>query len=137
MMGVTDFCNRFRPLGITLLRLAIGVIFVYHGWLKGQNLQANAHMFAGMGFPGWAGYGIAFLEIGGGVLLVLGVLTRLFGLLLAGEMLVAFLHVHLPSGPWWKVTGYELPMLLSAAAFWLFCYGGGPWSLDHRVFHRR
>lgn len=126
--------NWFRPLGITLLRLAVGVIFLYHGSMKISNLAQTAQGFSHMGFPAATAYFIGPLEVVGGSLLILGLFGRLIGLIMAGEMLVAFLKVHLPSGPITHVSGYELPMLLSAASFWIFCFGPGPFSLDRLLF---
>lgn len=130
MNAMGDFCNKFRPLGLTLLRLALGVVFLYHGSMKLSHLHQWTQNFVHMGFPSYFAYIAGTLEAVGGALLILGLFSRLVGLLLGGELLIALLKVHLPGGPLWKVGGYELPMLLSAASFLFFCYGAGPWSLD-------
>lgn len=127
---LADFCDRFRPLGLTLLRLAVGVVFLYHGLQKVNALGATANGFVHMGFPGWVAYFIGPLETVGGIFLILGLFSRLFGLLLAGDLLVAFLKVSLPGGPITHVPRYSTEMMLSAMAFIIFCYGGGPVSLD-------
>ena len=124
------FADSLRPLAITLLRLALGVVFLYHGVIKLTDLPHWRQFFLHVGFPAWTAYLIGALETAGGALLILGKYSRVVALLLAGEMLVAVLKVHLPSGPFWRVTDFELPMLLSAASFWLFTHGPGPWSLD-------
>lgn len=128
------FGNWFRPLGITLLRLAVGVIFLYHGLMKVTALAQWEQNFVHMGFPAHTAFLIGPLETVCGSLLILGLFSRIAGLLLAGEMLTALIRVHLPHGPITHVGGYELPLLLSAAAFWIFCYGGGPVSLDRLLF---
>ena len=130
MSAMAEPLQQLRPLGITLLRMALGVIFLFHGLTKVLALQQWTHNFVHMGFPGWVAYLIGPLETVGGVLLILGLFSRIAGLLLAGDLLVAVITVHLPRGPIWHVNDYELQMLLSAASFWIFCYGGGPWSLD-------
>ena len=122
-----------RNLALLLLRCTVGVIFFYHGVTKAAHWSALAGMFGRMGFPGYFGYIAACLETIGGVALVLGLATRIFGILLAGEMLIAFLRVHLPSGPITHVPGYELLMVLSAAAFLIFAFGAGNVSLDHAL----
>lgn len=127
---MTQFCDKFRPLGLTLLRLALGVIFLYHGWVKLSDLPHWTQNFVHMGFPPYFAYIAGGLEAGGGALLILGLFSRIVGLLLAGELLIALVKVHLPGGPLWKVGGYELPMLLSAASFMIFCYGAGPVAVD-------
>lgn len=125
-----DFCDNFRPLAQTLLRLGLGLTFLYHGMVKLNALEQWTHNFVHMGFPGYFAYIAGPLEAGGGVLLILGLFTRPIGLLLAGEMLIALLRVHLPGGPLWQVGRYELVMLLSGASFLFFAFGAGPWSLD-------
>jgi putative oxidoreductase len=78
-----------RDLGLLLLRVATGLIFLLHGWMKVNNLMGTGLMFAHMGFPIWVGYFIAWLELVGGLALILGVATRVFGVLFGIEMLVA------------------------------------------------
>jgi putative oxidoreductase len=133
---LSNFCDRFRPLALTLLRLAVGVVFLYHGSVKVSALGKWSGNFVHMGFPGWVAYLIGPLELVGGALLVLGLLTRLVGLVLAGDMLVALLKVGLPGGGITQVGRYELVMLLSAASFALFAYGSGPVALDRLLFGR-
>ncbi|MGH9395045.1 MAG: DoxX family protein [Terriglobales bacterium] len=135
MLG--DFCNHFRPLALTLLRLALGIIFLWHGTAKVSDLAHWTQNFVHMGFPSYFAYIAGGLETIGGALLILGLWGRLAGLLLAGELLIAVLKVHLPGGPLWNVGRYELQMLLSGASFVIFAYGSGPWSLDAAVFGRR
>lgn len=132
----SDFCDRFRPLGLTLLRLAVGVAFLFHGAMKLSALDQWQKNFVHMGFPGYVAYIIGPLEAVGGALLVLGLFTRVAGLLLAGDLLVALVKVVLPHTPLWNVARYEVEMLLSAVAFLFFCYGAGPVSLDAVFFGR-
>jgi putative oxidoreductase len=127
---LTHYGNKFQPLGVTLLRLALGIIFLYHGGQKVSDLSQWSQNFAHIGYPPATVYLIGPLEAIGGAMLVLGLFTRLFALLLAGDLLVAFLTVHLPKGPITQVSRYELQMLLSGASFALFCWGPGPFSID-------
>ena len=127
---MAGLCDKFRPLALTLLRLAVGVVFLYHGAVKINNFHQWTINFAHMGFPGYFAYIAGPLEAVGGILLILGLFTRLFGLLLAGEMLIALIRVHLPGGSVFQVDRYGLVMLLSAVAFLFFAHGAGPWSVD-------
>lgn len=124
----------FRPLGLTLWRLALGVVFLYHGLIKLSALPAWQHNFVHMGFPPYFAYIAGGLEAVGGGLLILGLFSRVIGLLLAGEMLIALIKVGLPHGPITSVGGYELVMLLSAGSFIIFCFGPGPVALDALLF---
>lgn len=130
MERMGTFCDKFRPLALTLLRLAVGVVFLYHGAMKVNDFHQWTSNFSHMGFPGYVAYFIGPLEAVGGILLILGFLTRLFGLLLAGEMLIALVRVSLPEGPLLQVGRYSTEMLLSAISFVFFAYGAGPWSVD-------
>ncbi|TAN23844.1 MAG: DoxX family protein [Acidobacteria bacterium] len=129
-MAAASIADRFRPVGLTLLRLTTGVVFLYHGLAKVNDFHQWTQNFTHMGFPGGVAYFIGPLEVVGGILLILGLFSRVFGLLLAGEMLTALLKVHLPATKITNVPGLNPPMMLSAMAFVIFCYGGGPVSLD-------
>ncbi len=119
------------------LRIALGVIFLSHGgqklfgWLGGKGLEGTAGFFAGkLGLnPGilWALLaGIA--EFGGGLLVVLGLFTRLGALFISTVMLVAIFKVHW--GTFFMPTGIEYTVSLFAAAVALLIAGGGKFSLD-------
>ena len=127
---LTRLGNRLQPLGITLLRLAVGIDFLYHGSVKLSHLPQWTHNFAAMGFPPATAYGIGALETVGGALLILGLFSRIFGLLLAGDMAVALVRVNLPHTPILHVASYELTMLLAGASFLIFCLGSGPIAID-------
>jgi putative oxidoreductase len=124
-----------KPLGLLLLRVGLGVIFIAHGYPKlFAQTQAAMQGFERMGFPSYFVYIAGVVEFFGGVTLILGLFTRIAGLLLAGEMAVAILKVHLPQGPVTVVTNYEFPLALAVAAFALATVGAGMISLDHAVF---
>jgi putative oxidoreductase len=126
--------EKLKPLGLLLLRLALGVIFVYHGYPKLQNPQEYVHAFKGMGFPGYFAYIAGIIELFGGGLLVLGLFTRIAGLAIAGEMAVALWRVHgIISNPM-AVNNYQFPLALAAGAFALATTGAGAISLDHAIF---
>lgn len=121
--------DAIRNLSLLLLRCALGVIFLYHGATKALHWHQTLVMFPKMGFAVGFAYVAVALELGGGALLILGLLARWAGLLLAGEMLIALLRVHLPAGPILAVSRYELPMILSAASFAIFAFGAGSVAL--------
>lgn len=85
-------------------------------------------------FPGYFAYIAGVIEFFGGITLILGLFTRISGLLIAGEMLIAVWRVHLPQGPITQVKNYEFPMVLAAAAFTLATVGAGMISLDHAIY---
>jgi putative oxidoreductase len=70
------------------------------------------------------------LEFGGGLLLILGLLTRPVAAILCIEMLAAFVMAHLPKGGWPVQNGGELPLLYALVFAYLATHGAGPMSVD-------
>ena len=129
--------EKLKPVALLLLRLALGVIFIYHGLPKLSHAHEWMRNFQHMGFPGYFAYIAGILEVFGGALLIAGLFTRIAGLLLAGEMAIALIKVHgLFSSPG-TVGKYEFPLALCTAAFVLATVGAGMISLDQALFERR
>ena len=126
-----NFLNRLHPLGLLVLRLALGTVMIAHGY---QKLFGGMSQFMGMlshmGIPPWMGYLTVAAEFGGGILIVLGFLTRLAALAILIDMSVAILKVHLHNGLFSKNGGFELPMVCGAIAFSLIWSGAGPIAMD-------
>jgi putative oxidoreductase len=115
-----------------LLRVGAGLLYMQHGlqklfgWFGGMDGSgASVTLVSQMGLAG-------VLETFGGLLLVLGLFTRPVALLLAGEMLVAFLQAHLPRGGVPLQNGGELPLLFMLVFLFLAGHGAGRASLDQR-----
>lgn len=124
------FLDGLRPLGLLVLRLALGLIFLFHGYPKLFTApRQTAEMFAKLGFANGTSYAIGALEVFGGILLVVGFFTRPIALLLAAEMGVAIWKVHLAKG-YLAVHEYEFPLIVGAAALALATCGPGGISLD-------
>ena len=87
-------------------------------------------MLSHMGVPAWMGYLTVAAEFGGGILLVVGFLTRLAALAIFIDMLVAIVKVHLHNGLFAKDGGFEFPMVCAAIAFSLIWSGAGPIAMD-------
>jgi putative oxidoreductase len=122
----------------TCSRGRVGIIFVAHGSLKLSFGHAGvAGYFESLGFPApvAAAYFIVFLELAGGISLVLGLLTRVFAPALASQMLVALFAAHWANGffvlP--NKLGYEYVLLLGIVLFAIALRGGGPYSLDAKI----
>ena len=127
-------------LGLAVLRVTTGAIFVAHGAQKlfVYGLDGVAGGFAQMGipFPALVGPVVALLEFFGGLALMTGLLTRLVSAGLAINMLGAFLLVHLPAG-FFLPNGYEFVLLLGASAIALTLSGAGRYSIDALIGRRR
>lgn len=127
--------EKLKPVALLLLRIALGIIFVYHGYPKlFTHTREALEAFPRMGFPSYFVYVAGVIEFFGGCLLFLGLFTRIAALLLAGEMAVAIIRVHLPQGGPLAVSNYQLPLALAVAAFALATEGAGAISFDRAVF---
>ncbi|HUO34092.1 MAG TPA: DoxX family protein [Candidatus Acidoferrum sp.] len=130
-----ELLDRLRPLALLLLRLAVGIIFVTHGYPKlFTNTSGMMQAFVHMRFPSYFVYIAGVLEFFGGLMLIAGLFTRIAAILLAGEMAVAIWRVHLPQGPITAVHNYEFPLALAVASFAMACFGAGAVSIDALIF---
>jgi putative oxidoreductase len=120
-----------------ILRLALGVMLVAHGLMKVMvfTLPGTVQFFASVGFPGWLAYLVVAAEIGGGLLLLAGAMTRQVSLLLVPVMLGA-MSVHWHNG--WVFSapngGWEYPAFLAVALIVQTLLGPGAvaWNLIGR-----
>lgn len=128
------FLNALQPLGLLILRLALALIFVFHGYPK--LVRADAGMrefFVQHGFPGYFVGLAGILECLGGGLLVVGLFARPVALLLAAEMGVVIWKVKLVHGVM-AVNDYQLELALAVGCFALATVGAGILSMDHLFF---
>jgi putative oxidoreductase len=132
--------TRQLNIGLTVLRVITGLIFVAHG---GQKLfvygfDGVAAGFGQMGVPFAQGMGpfIGLLEFFGGIALMVGLLTRVFSIGLAFTMAGAILLVHLAGG-FFMPTGIEFTLALLGSTVLLALTGAGAYSLDTLVARRR
>ena len=124
--------------GITILRVAVGGVFLPHGYRKFFVWGvAGVSTFLGtLGIPAPlpAAVVLTLVEFGGGLALLLGLYTRWAAGLLAIDMLVAILTVHLRNG-FFAPEGFEYPLTLLAASLALVLLGSGQASVDG-MLHR-
>jgi putative oxidoreductase len=128
--------EKLRPVALLLLRVGLGVIFIYYGYPKffGRTQEHLEEMVHVNHLPAYFVYIAGVLELGGGALLVAGLFTRIAGLLLAGEMAVAvWKGEHFFLQPL-AVDQYGLALALSVGAFALATFGAGAVSLDRLLF---
>lgn len=133
-MATPSSVGPVRDLGLLLARVTLGVIFFAHGYQKVAQfgMAGVTESFRGMGVPAAeiAGPVVAYVELIGGALLVLGAFTPIVGLILAVDMLVAALLVHVPMGVFIDNGGWELVGALGAGALMLAAVGAGRYSVD-------
>jgi putative oxidoreductase len=128
-------------LALLVLRLAVGAVFIAHGAQKVfvYGFVGTSGSFADMGVPmaEIAGPVVGLVELIGGILLVIGLATRLVGAALAVNMIVATFLVHFSAGIFAAEGGYELTLLLGASAIALILSGAGRLSVDAALTRRR
>jgi len=124
----------------TLLRVALGAMFVAHALLKilAFTLPGTVQFFASQGLPAWVAYAVTFAELGGGLLLILGVGSRRVALALLPVLLGAA-WVHAPNG--WVFSaphgGWEYPVFLAVVAGAVALLGDGAYALSRAVARAR
>ncbi len=130
--------------GLLILRVALGAIFIVHGWPK---LNPNGPMKGPAGFGGYLkqmgvplplffAWLVALLETVGAVLLILGLGTRILAAGFAVDMLMAILLARRPAGARFssmQAIGWEYEFSLMAQALALFFTGAGRIAFD-RIF---
>ena len=124
-------------LAMTIIRVIVGITFFVHGWQKvfTFGFEGVGGFFGSIGIPaaGFFAIVVSLLELLGGLALILGIGTRIVGLLLAIHMLVALLVVHLPNGFFVSENGYELVLILGTTSLAFAITGASSISLDNRL----
>lgn len=130
-----------RDIGLLVTRVLLGVILIAHGWQKffTNGIGGTGEFFASMGVPAaTAAAGVAGLvELVGGILLVIGLLTPLISVLVTVVMLGAFFFVHLGNGIYATDNGWELVAVIALAVIVFGLVGPGRYSVDSLLAGRR
>ena len=119
----------WEPRMLSILRLVAGLLLLQHGLAKivgfpETRVHAPQDLFSLV--PGLAG----ILETIGGVLIALGLFTRVASFVLAGEMAAAYFIAHAPRSFYPVVNGGDEAILYCFVFLYFFVAGGGIWSLD-------
>lgn len=136
----SNFVGGWAGLALLLVRLVMGFAFVLHGWPKIQNPMGWMNAMGGSSVPSFLQALAAFAELGGGLALILGLLTPIAAFGLVCQMIGALALVHLPQGHPFVAQGgpsFELALIYLVLAVLLIAVGPGKWSLDALIFGRR
>jgi putative oxidoreductase len=128
------YLDRLQPLALFVVRLALGIIMVAHGYHKVfGGLHHHAQFVVSLGMPAWLGYVSAFTEFLGGILILAGFFTRAAAFAICIDLVVAIWKVHWHNGLMGSPDrpGFEFPLAVAALAFVLIFFGAGPISFDH------
>jgi putative oxidoreductase len=122
-------------LGLLILRVALGVVFLTHGLFKPLVLTfaGTAAFFESFGFPGWTVYPVFLAEVIGGLALIAGQGTRWAAAALIPVVLGAF-RVHGPNGWYFGAPngGWEYLAVLIAGLVAVILLGPGAFALRIR-----
>jgi len=123
--------------GLLLVRVALGVVFIMHGWQKmvvfGHAGVTGFLASIGVPLPGVNAVILTAVEFGGGIALLAGALTRVAAALIGFSMLVATASVHLANG-FFMPTGFEYTLTLLLVSLGLTMTGAGKYSVDALIF---
>lgn len=133
--ATTGFSQKI-DIALLLIRIVVGIAFMFHGYGKIQN------PFGWMGpdstIPGILQALAALSEFGGGLALVIGLLTSLASLGIAFTMIGAvYLHAVVMGDPFVNMTGggsYELSSVYLVISLFFILAGAGRYSLDRMIF---
>src|SRR3954452_5615131 len=127
-LPMTKLLGPWAPQALSVLRIVTGLMIIQHGMGKIIGFPvvpayANVQPFSLIGAAG-------FIELIGGALLILGLLTRPAAFILSGEMAFAYFIGHAPKGFLPLINGGTLAILYCFTCLYLACAGAGPWSID-------
>jgi putative oxidoreductase len=144
-----NFLRTHHDVGLTVLRLVLGIVFFAHGaqkvlgWFGGYGFSATLQGMSSMGLPKGIVLLVMAAEFGGALLLIFGALTRLGALGVIAVMLGAIATVHHKFGFFMNWSGqqsgegFEFHLLALAMAIALLISGGGAFSVDHALTEPR
>ncbi|AWH94077.1 hypothetical protein A6035_16925 [Dietzia lutea] len=130
-----------RDAGLLLTRALLGVVLIAHGWEKFaiNGIDGTGAFFDSVGVPGGAAAAavVGAIELVGGILLILGLLTPVVAVLVVVVMIGAFFTVHIGSGVYVAENGWELVAVVGLAAAVFGLVGPGRYSVDAVLAGRR
>ena len=128
---VEDLDN--ADLGKFILRLALGIVFIYNGWFKIQNIEMVITGFGTIGIPEWMAYFVSYAEFIFGILMIVGYWVRHAGILFAIIMAVAIYKVTGQNGFSLATQGYEYNLVLLLMALAVTTLGAGKYTLARLI----
>lgn len=125
--------SRWQPLLLALLRIFTGLLFLEHATQKFFDFPAP---FPVPGPLPMVLVAAGVIELLAGVLVTIGLFTRIAAFVAAGEMAVGYVMMHLPKSFWPAVNMGEAAILFCFVFLYLAAAGPGAWSLDGAFFKR-
>ncbi len=133
MNYIKNFATKiYNPnLGLLFIRVAVGIVFLYHGLGKFQDMEGTIKVFSMLDLPVFLAYLVATIEFVGGLFILLGLFVEVFASLLAVVMFMAIVlakysngFAGMPGRP-----GFELDFVLFLVLLGVACLGSGRFAL--------
>ncbi|SMO49156.1 DoxX family protein [Melghirimyces algeriensis] len=127
-------------IGALILRLFLGVTFFIHGLAKVQGgLSNTVGFFESIGIPGFMAYIVTFIELIGGIAMIVGLGTRIISILFALIMIGAIGTVKFQAGfmGTGQASGYEFDLALLVISIHLMIVNRSMFALDHVLFRSK
>ena len=113
-------------------RVLLALIFIVAGWGKLQDPAGTAGYMGSVGLPAFLVWPTILLELGGGILIVIGFQTRLVALLLAGFCILSGALFHNNFADQMQAINFLKNLAIAGGFLSLVVNGAGGWSLDGR-----
>jgi len=122
-----SFLAPYAPQAYALMRMVVGFLFLWHG---SQKVLGYPPMPEGHAAPAFILWTAGPLELFGGLLVMVGLFTRVAAFLSSGLMACAYWMAHGTQAPLPVDNGGELAVLYCFVFLFIACHGPGTWSLD-------
>ena len=121
------YLETYRPRILAILRIVAGLLFLEHGLSKffGFPVPFPVHPLPTLLIAAGA------IELIAGLLITIGLFTRLAAFIASGEMAVAYWMQHFPKSPWPVANMGEAAILFCFVFLYICASGPGAWSVDH------
>ena len=119
-----------EPAGLLLGRWLLAVLFLHEAWIKLSNFEGAVRYSEAHGVPGLLLPAAIALELGGGLLIVVGLATRALAFLLAGFCVVTAALFHVTFSEPGELLHFEKDLAIAGGFLVLCCRGAGAWSVD-------
>lgn len=133
--------NGLRSIALLVARVLLGIIFIFHGWQKlhTNGIAGTKAFFESVNVPapGFSAYFATWVELIGGIMLILGLALPIVAILLVIDMIGAIATVHWDLGFWNTDGGYEFPLALIAGLLAVGFANAGVFAVDNYLLRGR
>lgn len=136
--GALRLCAKHNWIGPLAVRIVVGIGFAFTGWAKLNDLDTPTELFTKLGipFPHANAVFVSCVEFAGGILVALGLGTRIAALFLTGVMAVALKTAIVPNADGLADVFTSIELTYLAIFIWLVVSGAGRISIDHLISRR-